>query len=67
MFDYIEQKRIIADNLADCGHVVSDTDLMLSILHGLNTDYQTFKSTFNLNPLTISLVLYNKQKHRCAD
>jgi gag-polypeptide of LTR copia-type len=41
MQDYLDQKKTLADRLRQIGSLVSDANLQLFILHGLNIDYDS--------------------------
>jgi hypothetical protein len=41
MQSYLDQKRSLADRLGLIGSPMSDADLQLYILHGLNIDYDS--------------------------
>lgn len=46
MLDYVEQKRAIADSLAENLHPISDEDLIGHILSGLDSSYGPFTAAF---------------------
>jgi gag-polypeptide of LTR copia-type/GAG-pre-integrase domain len=50
MQDYLDQKRSLADRLRLIGSLVSNDDLQLFILHGLNTEYDSLIVSLNSKP-----------------
>ncbi|XP_060195239.1 uncharacterized protein LOC132624483 [Lycium barbarum] len=42
---YCTRLKVLADNLANVGHKVSDERLMLRLLRGLSEEYKTFRTT----------------------
>lgn len=55
MIDYIEQKRSIADSLAENLCPVSDEDLIGYLLSGLDSSYAAFATTFMMHVATVTI------------
>jgi hypothetical protein len=54
MQTYLDQKRSLADRLRLVGSAISDADLQLCILHGLNIEYDSLVVSLNSRPEVVS-------------
>jgi hypothetical protein len=57
MQSYLDHKRSLADRLRMIGSPISDADLQLFILHGLNIEYVSYVNLFLLYTITENCVI----------